>query len=81
MRKPAPDLAAQLHDAYTATRTLWQASRLGGQPADVAVPAANAYASIERAVREAHKGGLVEVEYDLDGAVTAIRMPGEETEP
>ncbi len=78
--QPADDLAAQLHDAYTATRTLWQASRQGGQFA-IATQAAQAYAAALHAVDEAAKHGLVRVERDRDGNVVAIRMPGEETEP
>jgi hypothetical protein len=75
-RTTTTDLATRLHAAYTATRALWLDTRLGGQPAAVAGPAATAYASAERAVSEARKAGLVDVDYDLDGVVTAIRPPG-----
>jgi hypothetical protein len=66
-----PDL--RMEPIMTRTTTTDLATRL---PAAVAGPAATAYASAERAVSEARKAGLVDVDYDLDGVVTAIRPPG-----
>lgn len=62
-------------EAWTATQQLWLASRQGAMPHQIAGRLSAAHAAMDRAVSEAEKAGLVTVERDSGGHVTAIRAP------
>lgn len=69
------DTTAAFLDAWSATQQLWLASRQGAMPHQIAGQLAAAHAAMVRAVDEAEKAGLVVVERDSGGRVTAIWAP------
>lgn len=67
------DTTAAFLDAWSATQQLWLASREGAMPHQMAGQLSAAHAAMDRAVSEAEKAGIVVVERDSGGRVTAIR--------
>lgn len=80
IRAKSNDTAAALLRAWTETHRLWLASRQGVMPHQIAGQLAAAHAVMDRAVSEAERAGVVVVERDSGGRVTAIR-PAAEPKP